>query len=149
MEPPLTDDDALLAALGQALATARHSESDRILADGREAFAFATVADEFAALVYDSMLDEESVSTSRARGEARTVVFESATATIEIEITDDAIVGQVAPTGPAEIVAEYADGHRTQVPLDDLGCFTLTPGRGGRLRFHITVEDTTTVTDWL
>jgi hypothetical protein len=149
MEPNLRDDDTLLAALREALDSARHPRTDVLIAQGQEAFAFARVSEEFAALVYDSLLADELAGASRAGDDIRTVIFEADSGiSLEVEVGAETIVGQVAPAGPAGVVAEFADGRRTPVETDELGCFTLpSPGRGV-VRFHLTRDDQTTVTDW-
>lgn len=148
MDPHTLDDDALLAALGEALATARHPDTDLIIAQGQEAFAFASVGDEFALLVYDSLLENELAGASRAAPDSRTVIFESDAVSVEVEIAADSIVGQVAPPGPAAVVAEFSDGRQVEAEADDLGCFTLPASGPGAIRFRVTRDDTTTVTDW-
>ncbi len=148
------DDDALLAALHEALAVTRAPAADGIAgiaaltAGAQAAFSFRTMEEELASLIYDSLLDADPVGAGRAAKAARTVVFESDAVSVEMEITDDGIVGQVAPPVGASVFAEASDGTRIAVVCDELGCFTLpTPGHG-MLRLHIAASGSTAVTEW-
>ena len=67
---------------------------------------------------------------------------------MELEVVDGDIVGQVAPPASGALVLEAADGHRTQVVADELGCFS-TSSKGGLLRLHVPTEAGVVVTDWV
>jgi len=154
MEPhSLSDDDGLLAALGEALKAGRHPQSELIEANARAAFSLNSLDDELAALVYDSLLDTAGASASRTASEVRVVVFESETLSIEIEILADRIVGQVVPPGDITITIETPDRHNVRVDVDELGCFTVNTSTfhdsgPGPLRFQIRRDHQTTVTEW-
>jgi hypothetical protein len=144
----LNDDDALMELLGEAMAEIRHAKNEALLDGARAAFSFRTMDQELAALVYDSSLEPESVGAGRAPDAPRTVVFETEDVSVEIEIHDGGMIGQVVPPGQGTVTAEGPDGRRTQVETDELGCFTLnTPGRGP-VRLHITTGDAAAVTEW-
>jgi hypothetical protein len=144
----LNDDEALLALLGEALAETRHPQNEALMDGARAAFSFRTMDQELAALVYDSSLEPESVGAGRAPDGPRTVVFETADVSVEIEIHDGGMIGQVVPPGQGTVTAEGPDGRRTQVETDELGCFALdTPGHGP-VRLHITTGDAAAVTEW-
>jgi hypothetical protein len=151
LDPALrANDDALLAALGEALARARHPRQDELIAKGQDAFSFAAITDELAALVFDSLWEDKLESASRATVIAtRTLAFESDDLSLEIEISDDGVVGQVSPPGPAEVVAERPDGRRSTVHTDELGSFTLRAPGSGPLRFRLRRDASTAVTDWI
>src|SRR3712207_3518062 len=97
----LDNDDALLALLGEALSGARHSDNHALLEGARAAYSFRTMDEELASLVYDSLLEPESVAGGRALERARTVVFETDNVSIEIEIRPTGMIGQVVPPGRA------------------------------------------------
>ncbi|CAA9393207.1 MAG: hypothetical protein AVDCRST_MAG75-1686 [uncultured Propionibacteriaceae bacterium] len=149
MNPHFLDDDvALLALLGEALAESRHPRNDELMAGALAAFSYRTMDQELASLIYDSMLEPEPVGAERTLDTLRTIVFEADEVSIEIEIGDKGIVGQVVPPGRATVTAEHRDGARIQVVTDELGCFTLdTPGRGP-VRLHVITKGTTAVTEW-
>jgi hypothetical protein len=144
----LDDDDALLALLGEALQDAQHHDSEAMMAGALAAFSFRTMDQELASLVYDSLLEDESVGAGRAPDAARTLVFETDHVSIEVEIRPGGMIGQVVPAGEGTITAEAPDGRRTKVDTDELGCFVLdTPGPGP-VRLHITTREASAVTDW-
>ena len=141
-------DELLLAELKQALARSRHPHEDKLIADAQDAFSFLAVHDEFAALVFDSLWEDKLETTSRAVTTIRTLAFESAEISLEIEVSADGVVGQVSPAGAATVEAERANGRRSSVDTDDFGSFTLlTPG-SGPMRFHVSRGAEGVVTDW-
>jgi hypothetical protein len=147
---PRNDDEALLAALGEALITARHPRSAELIASAQDAFSFASITDEVAALVFDSMWEDKLETASRAAATSvRTLVFESAELSLEIEVSSDGIVGQVTPGNEAIIEAERSDGRRTLVHPDEFGWFSLPAPGPGPLRFHIRAGGRKAVTDWV
>jgi hypothetical protein len=149
MEPHIDhDDEALLADLGSALAGSRRPLADQVVVGGRAAFTFLTMEEELAGLVYDSLLEAEPVGHGRAPVAARTVVFESETVSVQMEITQDGIVGQVVPIAGAKVSAEAADGRRTEVVTDEVGCFALPTPSHGPMRLYVATSGATTVTEW-
>jgi hypothetical protein len=142
------DDEALLAELGEALAEARQPNMERMLADARAAFTFLTMEEELASLVYDSMHEPEAAGARRAPATSRTLVFESGAVSVEMEVTDDGIVGQVVPPSVAGIVIEASDGTRTPLVVDELGCFAAPLPRRGLVRLRVDLTGRATVTDW-
>ncbi len=143
------EDEVLLAALGEALATAQHPRHAQLIADAQDAFSFSTITDEVAALVFDSMWEDKLETATRAATTVRTLVFESAELSLELEVSDSGVVGQVSPPASAEVVVERPDGGRTSVVTDDLGSFTMDSAISGPVRFHLGRMDSVTVTDWI
>lgn len=144
--PP--DDDALLAELKFALAEARHDREDQVIAAAQDAFSFLAVSDEFAELVFDSLWEDKLETTSRSLATVRTLTFESAELSMEIETSVGGFVGQVSPPGTATVEAECADGRRSTAETDEFGSFTLASPGSGPMRFHLTRGTTAAVTDW-
>lgn len=142
------DDDALLAELKQALERSRHPHEDKLIADAQDAFTFLTVSDEFAALVFDSLWEDKLETASRSLSTIRTLAFESAGLSLELEVSAEGVVGQVSPPGAATVEAERADGRRSAVETDEFGSFTLDAPGSGPVRFHVSRGATGTVTDW-
>lgn len=143
------DDEVLLAALSEALASTRHPRHDQLIADAQDAFSFSTITDEVAALVFDSMWEDKLETATRATSTVRTLVFESTELSLELEVTGRGVVGQVSPPASVEVIVERPNGRRTAVQTDDLGSFTMDAAISGPVRFHITSGDTTTVTEWV
>lgn len=153
MEPDIRDDDALLDALREALATAAHPQLDLVVANAQDAFSYQRLDEELAQLVYDSLLDVAAPSATRAGGDPRVVVFENEVMSVEIEIIGDTIVGQVVPPGQVRITVEVPEQEALQVHADELGCFSLTAGSlgalsRGPLRLQIERDKKVTVTEW-
>lgn len=145
----MQDDDALLAALGEALARSRHPRQAEVIANAQDAFAFAAITDELAALVFDSLWEDKLESASRSATATRTLAFESDQLSLEIEVSGDGVVGQVSPPGSAEVIAERPDGRQITVRTDELGSFTLASPGSGPLRFRLIRSGTTVITDWI
>jgi hypothetical protein len=143
------DDDALLAELKAALDAARHPRQEKLTADARDAFSFLAVSDEFAALVFDSLWEDALETTSRAATTIRSLAFESADLSLEVEISADAVVGQLSPAAVTRIVAEWGDGTRRDTESDEFGTFRLVPGGSGPVRFRIGPAAAAVVTDWV
>lgn len=141
-------DDALLAELKQALARSRHPQQEKLIMDAQDAFTFLAVSDEFAALVFDSLWEDKLETASRSLATIRTLTFESAGLSLELEVSGDGVVGQVSPPGAATVEAERADGRRSVVETDEFGSFTLASPGSGPMRFHVSRGDAVTVTDW-
>ncbi len=142
------DDDAMLAALKEALATAQHPQEKLIVANARDAFTFPTLDEELARLVYDSLLESGQTSATREPSESRLVIFESKALSMEVEIAGDTIFGQIAPAGPRQVSVEAADGTSIQTTTDELGCFSFRLVAPFPLRFRIAEQGSTTVTEW-
>jgi hypothetical protein len=142
------DDDALLAALKEALESARHPQDSLIMANARDAFSFSAMDEELASLVYDSLLESQLASAIRDGAETRTVVFESEALSMEIEIAGDTILGQIAPVGERSVTVEASDGTKTELVTDELGCFSIPVAAKGPLRFRIGQQGRSTVTEW-
>lgn len=120
------DDAVLLAALGAAVA-ARAAVPDEFIAAGRNAYAWHNIAAELASLSYDSLLDDAGAALRSETAAIRALTFQSAHFAIEVEVTDDALFGQLVPAQPgtAEIVTR--SGQALSAPIDEVGCFTLGP----------------------
>jgi hypothetical protein len=135
------DDDQLLAALGDAL-RARWAVSDEFLQFGKDAYAWHNVDAELAQLSYDSVL-ETGVGTG-VRSETasvRAMTFTSARLTIELEVTPDALIGQVIPPEGGTIEAQSQHGTTAAVPIDQVGCFVLEPIPPSPFRVHCRLPD--------
>lgn len=143
-----SSDDDLLDELRGALASGRGPAANRLAADARAAFSFRTMEEELAGLAYDSAAEPERASAGRATAQARTLVFTSSGLSVEMEIVDGDIVGQVAPAGLGTITIETPDGLRRDVDADELGCFSTT-WRGGLLRIRVPTAAGVVVTDWV
>lgn len=146
---PWDDDDQLLADLAAALHDETvPTEELRRMAQG--AFAWRTVDTDLAALAYDSLLDEGLATRARSATGRRTVVFEHAAARIELELTSDGLVGQLAPYEDGGTVALWTvDGLVEEVTTDDSGCFLLDVPVTGPIRLRLRAGTADVTTDWI
>lgn len=149
MEPMTPEEEQLLADLKDALLAAQHPQADLIVANAQDGFSYATLDDELAHLVFDSLLENDLVGTVRAADTSRMVIFECQALTMELEIRGRDIVGQIGPPGPATVIVETSDGAMGEVHADELGCFTARVNDPvGPLRFRVSRPGSSAITEW-
>ena len=158
-------DDELMALLKHALEDADPVPADAVRA-AKEAWTWRTIDAELAALTYDSVVEEGALVGVRGTTAVRSLAFETAAVTIEVELIDDgdrrALRGQVVPAFATAVVLEFSDGRPPVVMLtDELGRFGADRLDGGVARLRIpeqtdaTAEDPTAgstgglVTEWV
>jgi hypothetical protein len=141
------DDGDLLAFLDEALRTEGEVPPDFVAA-GKAAFTWRSIDAELAALVYDS--EREPALTRTQTADLRALTFASAHVTIELELTDSGLLGQVVPTSAARIDVQTAAGVTVSVAADELGCFTIREVPQEPFRLRVRVDETTDVlTTWI
>lgn len=150
---PWSDDDALLAALREARQRAEDVPPEFVAA-ARAVFTWRTVDAELAALVHDSALEAgQAVRGDDVPGEEpaalRTLTFTTSQLTLEVEVTDGALLGQVVPTGPGELELRELRGPVSVARIDEDGCFVVRPVPTGTFRLHVrAVGGTSALTGW-
>jgi len=144
------DDDQLLAVLKSAL-DAQESVPSSFVTTAKASFVWRTIDAELAALTYDSSHDLLAGSASRAEPAAlRCLTFGTSRLTIELEIIQDVLHGQVIPSTAGQVEIRHADGATTPVPINDVGYFTYSPVPSGTFRLHCrTADGTAVLTDWI
>jgi hypothetical protein len=143
-------DDILVAELREALAV-RAAVPREFIAIARSAYAWHHIDAELAQLIYDSEDDTELSASLRSESATiRALTFASALFSIEVEVTDDALYGQLVPPQPGTMEIQTLAGEHTDGEIDEVGCFTVEPKPGGkfRLRFH-TNGQPDVLTGWL
>ena len=75
--------------------------------------------------------------------------FEAVGLTIELEVIQDALVGQLVPPQRAEVELQLAGGERIAVPVDEVAAFLVRPLPQGSFRLHCRTDDATVLTDWI
>jgi hypothetical protein len=145
-------DDRLLADLGAAVREGA-AVPESFLAVGRAAFAWRTVDAELATLA--------EPEAALMRGSSRVWTLTTGDVTIELEATEDALVGQVAPPAAGSIELSVPTGADrgagagrgagpVTAPVDELGWFTLRPLPSGLFRLRLTrTIGSPVVTEWL
>ncbi|HET8659493.1 MAG TPA: hypothetical protein VFM55_10900 [Micromonosporaceae bacterium] len=141
------DDDRLIAMLGEALREA--DAVPRELADaGRAAYAWRGIDAELAALVYDS--EHEPTATRTDTATLRALTFASPRLSIELEVVDGCLIGQVVPPGAARVELQTPDGETASFTADELGCFTVGALPGGPFRLRCRMGASVDVlTSWI
>jgi hypothetical protein len=144
------DDDQLLAALREAM-RARQAVPPKFVEAGKSAYAWHNVDAELAQLTYDSSHDMNWLSSVRSEtASIRALTFTSARFLIDLEVSEEALLGQIMPPQAGTIEAESRTGVRTTAPLDDAGSFCLGPVPPSPFRLHCrTADGTDLVTGWI
>ncbi len=146
-----TADDDLLAELGEAMRGAAEVP-ERFVAAGRAAFVWRTVDEELAELTYDSATaDADALAVTRADPAAlRSLTFVSAGLSVELEVTADALLGQLVPPQPGEVRLQTRGGQADTVAVDDVGWFAIRPAPGKMFRLHVrTADGAEVLTAWV
>ena len=145
----MRDDEELLAALGEAL-RAREAVPEWFVETGKNAYAWHNIDADLAQLTYDSLGDRERAAAVRSEAASiRALTFTSARLSIELEVTEGSLVGQIIPprAGTLEI---HTTAGVTSSPVDEIGCFAVTPIPASPFRLRCRTEDGTDVlTGWI
>lgn len=130
------DDEVLLTALRQAI-NARQAVPAEFVAAGKNAFAWHNIDAELAQLTYDSSRDADPVPSTRSEAASiRALTFTSAHLTIELEVSQDSLVGQIVPPQAATIKIQHRDSPETEASADEIGCFSIQPIPSGPFRLR-------------
>src|SRR3984893_18578228 len=113
----MRDDEELLAALGEAI-RAREAVPEWFIQTGKNAYAWHNIDAELAQLTYDSARDADASMRSEAAS-IRALTFTSTHLTIELEVADDCLNGQVIPTRPGTIEIQAHTGTVAVSLVDD------------------------------
>lgn len=142
----MTDDESLLAELGDALRAAGEVPAGFVAA-GKAAFAWRTVDAELAALAHDSA----TTAAAGTRGEpaARALSFVAGELSIEAEMTADTLLGQVVPPQAGQIEMHSVRGPAHAVPVDEAGWFVIRPVTGPMFRLQLRTATRVVVTEWV
>lgn len=143
------DDEELLAALGEAM-RARQAMPEWFVETGKNAYAWHNIDAELAQLTYDSSRDQDVVAAVRSEAASiRTLTFTSARLSIELEVAEGSLLGQIIPprAGTLEI---HTTAGVTSSPVDETGCFMVDPIPSSPFRIRCRTEDGTDVlTGWV
>jgi hypothetical protein len=134
------DDEVLLTALRQAV-QARRAVPPEFVTVGKNAFTWHSIDAELAQLTYDSSHDLEPTRSARSEAASiRALTFTSAHMTIELEVSQDSVVGQIVPAQPGTIKVQRRDSPEATVTADEIGCFLIRPIPSGPFRLHCRTE---------
>ena len=143
------DDERLLAALGEAL-KARAAVPSWFIETGKNAFAWHNIDAELAQLTYDSNEDLREAAAMRSEtASIRALTFTSGRLSIELEVADNMLVGQIIPPRSGTLEVHTTAGV-TSSPVDEIGCFTVSPIPASPFRIRCRTEDGEDVlTGWI
>jgi len=141
------DDQRLLTDLGAAV-RAERSMPEHFAEIGKSAFAWRTVDAELAELTFDSATAGADAGVRAEPAVLRSLTFAARGLSIELEITPDALLGQVVPPQPGELEVHRPDGTITSVEVDEVGWFTVRPRPDGRFRLRLHTGSATVLTEW-
>jgi len=143
------DDDELLGALGEAI-QAREEVPEWFVETGKNAYAWHNIDAELARLTYDSSRDRDAVAVVRSEAASiRALTFTSAQVSIELEVTAGSLVGQIIPPQAGTLEVHTTAGVASS-PVDEIGCFAVTPIPNSPFRLRCRTEDGTDVlTGWI
>jgi hypothetical protein len=143
------DDEQLLADLGEAVRIGREVPA-RFIDIGKAAFAWHSIDAELAELSHDSATSPLLAGTRAEPATLRALTFVASCLTIEVEVTADALLGQVVPPQAGQIEVHGQDGPTHTAPVDDVGWFAVRPLPMGMFRLHVRLADGAPVlTEWV
>lgn len=144
------DDDQLLTALKDAL-SARDAVPDEFIEAAKNAFAWHNIDAELAQLTYDSTsgLASAAMATRADTAAIRELTFTSARLTIELEVAEDSLLGQIIPAQVATIDIQSRAGSTQAVSSDEVGFFSVEPIPPGPFRLRCQAAGIDVVTAWV
>jgi hypothetical protein len=147
--PDRWDDEELLAALGEAL-EARQAVPAWFVETGKNAYAWHNIDAELAQLTYDSTRDQDTVAAVRSEtASIRALTFTSGRLSIELEVGQSTLLGQIVPPQAGTLEIHTAAGVASS-RVDEIGCFAVTPIPASPFRLRCRMEDGADVlTGWI
>ena len=144
------DDERLLAALGEALKASEDVPS-WFVETGRNAFAWHNIDAELAQLTYDSNEDRREVAVVRSEtASVRSLTFTSAHLTVELEVAENSLLGQIIPPRGGTLEIHTKAGMISTTEVDEIGCFAVDPIPDSPFRLRCrTADGTDVLTGWI
>jgi hypothetical protein len=146
------DDEQLLAALRESM-RARQAVPDEFVEMGKSAYAWHNIDAELAQLTYDSNREQDRDAAASVRSETasiRALTFTSAHLSLELEVTESSLLGQIIPPRAGTVETQTRAGAITTTPVDEIGCFAVDPIPASPFRLRCRIEGgTDVVTGWI
>ena len=144
------DDERLLAALGEALKASEDVPS-WFVETGKNAFAWHNIDAELAQLTYDSNEDRREVAVVRSEtASVRSLTFTSAHLTVELEVAENSLLGQIIPPRGGTLEIHTKAGTISTTEVDEIGCFAVDPIPDSPFRLRCrTADGTDVLTGWI
>lgn len=144
----MTSDEQLLAELREAVQTADEVPAEFVAA-GKAAFAWRTVDAELAALTEEMSGEAEPAGMRTEHAVVRALSFRAVNVSIELEVTSEAILGQVVPPGAGQVEVQTQAGAESEAAVDVSGWFTIRPLPSAMFRLHLRTGAGDVVTEWI
>ena len=144
------DDERLLAALSEAM-KAREAVPSWFVETGKNAFAWHNIDAELAQLTYDSQENRRELAVVRSEtASVRALTFTSAHLTMELEVTENAVLGQIIPPRAGTLEVHTRAGEITATEMDEIGCFAVDPIPDSPFRLRCrTADGADVLTGWI
>jgi hypothetical protein len=143
------DDEQLLGSLREAV-KARQDVPPEFVEAGKGAYAWRDIDAELARLTYDSSRDTDRAGVRSETASIRALTFTSAHVTVEVEVADGSLLGQIMPPGEGRIEARARTGAIIPAPVDEIGCFTIEPIPDSPFRLYCqTAQGVEVLTGWI
>ncbi|HEY2574973.1 MAG TPA: hypothetical protein VGI74_01570 [Streptosporangiaceae bacterium] len=145
-------DDELLAELRAAL---REPPDDSVVRAAEAAFSWRTVDADLELLSLDTSAWLTAGAPVRGGDPVmpRTLVFRGERRgkrlSVEVEIDDAGISGQLIPPQPGQVTLVTAAGPQATTVADEVGCFAFPAGPSGPLRLECHLDTDRFVTEWV
>jgi hypothetical protein len=148
LSSPRWTDDELLRELRAALREPPPDE--KLIRAAQAAFTWRTVDADLEILSLETELAVHDTAMVRDAGQAspRVFAFHGERLSVEIEIDDAGIVGQLTPPGPARITLVTPDGPQAAAYADEVGCFSLPAPPPGPMRLDCQRGSERFLTEW-
>lgn len=90
----------------------------------------------------------EVALTRSVQADVTALTLASPSVTFELQVLPGIVLGQMIPAGGHRLEVQRLAGRTYEVPVDDLGCFTLEPAPGGLFRLRLD-GDSIVTTSWI
>jgi hypothetical protein len=91
-----------------------------------------------------------SPGTGYESASIRALTFTSAYLSLELEVTGGSLFGQVIPPQAGTLEAQTRAGATTTTPVDEIGCFSVTPMPASPFRLRCrTADGAHVLTGWI
>ena len=123
---------------------------EKLIRAAQAAFTWRTVdADlEILSLETELAVSDTALVRDAGQGSPRTFTFHGERLSVEIEIDNDGVVGQLTPPGPARVTLVTPDGPQAAADADEVGCFTLPAPPSGPMRLDCQRGSDRFLTEW-
>jgi hypothetical protein len=123
---------------------------EKLIRAAQAAFTWRTVDADLEILSLETELAVSDAARVRdaGQGSPRMFAFHGERLSVEIEIDDDGIVGQLTPLGPARVTLVTPDGPQATADADEVGCFSLPAPPSGPMRLDCQRGSERFLTEW-